>query len=101
MGERPPGVPIVQDPPLARRAGWQDIGATAFAIAVLVWIFVTLGVYYVATAIQPLADDGRVWMGAALVGLGAFAAVAGIILTLRRALLPEPPRRRSPGKVEV
>jgi len=101
MAARPPGAPIESPPQDGSRAGWQDIGATAYAAAVLVGLFVTVGVYLVATAIKSRADTGRIWWGAGLIGLGAFAAVTGIILTLRRAMLPEPSRTRPSGKVEV
>ena len=101
MADRPPGEPIEPAPRPERRAGWQDIGAAAYASAVLVGLLVTVGVYVVATAIRPQAEAGQVWWGSALIGLGAFAAVTGITLTLRRAVVPEPPRTRSPGKIEV
>jgi hypothetical protein len=102
MADRPPGELVEPAPQSPPRAGWGDIGATAYASALLVGLFLAVGVYLVATAINPAADDVRVWWGAAFIGVGAFGAVTGIILPLRQALMSEPPpRTRSAGKVEV
>ena len=88
MAGRPPGEPVGTTPLPARKAGWQDIGAAAYATAVLVGLFVMLGVYFVATAISPLAEGGRVWLGSALMPAPEryFAWAAAIVVDVVTAV---------------
>jgi hypothetical protein len=83
---------------------WQNVGIAAYFTAFIVALLTFMGADIIANAIAP-RDGGAITFGAIALGVAAGAAVLAVILTLRKAVLPEPPPAPptppNPGKVEV
>jgi hypothetical protein len=81
---------------------WKDMGVVAVFVGFLVALLTFGGVDIVGSAIAPNERHAAVALGAALLGLAAGTAVVGVILAVRKAVLPEPaPQPRPQGKVEL